>query len=485
MQLDQDVCYRALQARDARFDGRFFVAVRSTGIYCRPVCPARTPRRENCLFVACAAAAQEAGFRPCLRCRPEASPGTPAWLGTSASVSRALRLIGDGALDSGSVDELATRVGMGGRHLRRLFLEHLGASPISIAQTRRVAFAKKLLDETELSMAEIAYSSGFSSVRRFNDAVRRAYDRTPTELRRRAPARPDAGLTLQLPYRPPYPWRSVLGFLAARATPGVEGVAGDRYWRTFRRGESQGWIEVTPQARGHGLRVRIRHSGPLLLIQLVEQLRALFDLTADPREIATQLRRDPRLRAVLRAIPGVRVPGAWEGFELAVRAILGQQVSVAAATTLAGRLARAVGEDLPQDLQAAPGQPGPRLIFPDAAAVASADLSRIGLTGARIRAIRALAEAVAAGELRLAPSPDPQATIEQLLALPGVGPWTASYIAMRALREPDAFPTTDLGLLRALAISPAELADAAEAWRPWRAYAAMLLWQGSTQRAAA
>jgi AraC family transcriptional regulator of adaptative response / DNA-3-methyladenine glycosylase II len=479
MQLDPDICYRALQTRDPRFDGRFFVAVRSTGVYCRPICPARTPRRENCRFVACAAAAQDAGFRPCLRCRPESSPGTPAWLGTSASVSRALALIGNGALDAGNVDHLAARLGIGGRHLRRLFLEHLGAPPIAIAQTRRVLFAKKLLDETSMPMAELAFSAGFSSVRRFNDAVRRAYGRTPSELRRRKSAQSDEGLAIQLPYRPPYPWRAVLAFLGARATRGVEGVDERRYWRTFQLGDSRGWLEVAPAPRGNALLARIHYTGPLLAIQLVEKLRAVFDLTADPAVITSQLRRDARLHGALSAVPGVRVPGAWDGFELAVRAILGQQVSVAAATTLAGRLADALGEELPVEREPGVSGAGPARLFPGPERVAEADLSRIGLTGARRGAIRALAEAVASGRLRLETGPDPETTLEQLLALPGIGPWTASYIAMRALREPDAFPATDLGLRRALDISAPALTDAAEAWRPWRAYAAMALWQGA------
>jgi AraC family transcriptional regulator of adaptative response / DNA-3-methyladenine glycosylase II len=478
MQLDPDVCYRALKSRDARFDGRFFTAVRSTGVYCRPVCPARTPRRENCLFLPCAAAAQEAGFRPCLRCRPEASPGTPAWLGTSATVSRALRLIGDGALDGGSVEDLAGRLGIGARHLRRLFLEHLGATPVAIAQTRRVLFAKKLLDETPLPMAQIAYAAGFSSVRRFNDAVRRTYGRAPRELRRRPTpdASGDRGLVLHLAYRPPYPWQTVLSYLGARATRGVEQIEGARYRRSFRLADSAGWLEVWAVPERNELRARIHHAGDLILIRLVERLRAIFDLEADPQEIACGLRHDRDLRRALRCLPGVRLPGAWDGFEVAVRAILGQQVTVAGATTLAGRLAETFGEKLSADLQ--PPEGGPGLLFPTPEALAEADLSPIGLTGARERAIRALAEAVASGRLCLAPTPEPAACFDDLLALPGIGPWTAEYIAMRALREPDAFPATDLGLRRALDLTTPALSERAESWRPWRSYAAMLLWQG-------
>jgi AraC family transcriptional regulator of adaptative response / DNA-3-methyladenine glycosylase II len=477
MQLDPAICYRALQSRDARFDGRFFTAVRSTGVYCRPVCPARTPRRENCVFLPCAAAAQEAGYRPCLRCRPEASPGTPAWLGTSATVSRALRLIGDGALDAEGVDALAGRLGIGARHLRRLFLEHLGATPVAIAQNRRVLFAKKLIDETALPMAQIAHAAGFASLRRFNDAVLHTYGRAPRDLRRRAAPDARAGVTrLHLAYRPPYPWRAVLDFLSARATRGVEQVTGDVYRRSFRHGDTAGWLEVAAVPGRNELRAWIHHARPLVLIRLAQRLRAVFDLEADPEEISRSLGGDPVLRRGLRRLPGVRVPGAWDGFELAVRAILGQQVSVTAASTLAGRLAAAFGEALPAD--AAPADGGPALLFPTPASLAGADLRAIGLTGARAHAVRSLAEAVAAGRLLLEPSPDPSATVAQLTALPGIGPWTAEYVAMRALREPDAFPATDLGLRRALGVSSAELARRAERWRPWRGYAAMLLWQG-------
>jgi AraC family transcriptional regulator of adaptative response / DNA-3-methyladenine glycosylase II len=476
MQLDPAVCYRALQSRDARFDGRFFTAVRSTGVYCRPVCPARTPRRENCVFLPCAAAAQAAGYRPCLRCRPEASPGTPAWLGTSATVSRALRLIADGALDADGVDALAGRLGIGARHLRRLFLEHLGATPIAIAQNRRVLFAKKLIDETTLPMAEIALAAGFASVRRFNDAVRHTYGRPPRELRRRSAAAAPVGVTrLHLAYRPPYPWRAVLAFLAARATRGVEQVTGDAYRRSFRLGDTAGWLEVRAAPGRNELVASIHHASPLVLIRVTQRLRAIFDLEADPEEITRSLGADPALRGALRALPGVRLPGAWDGFELAVRAILGQQVSVAAATTLAGRVAATFGEKLP--LEAAPADGEPDLLFPTPEVLAEADLRAIGLTGARERAVRGLAEAVASGRLALEPSADPQGTLAQLTALPGVGPWTAEYVAMRALREPDAFPVTDLGLRRALDASAAELARRAECWRPWRAYAAILLWQ--------
>jgi len=480
VQLDATACYRAMRARDARFDGRFFVAVRTTGIYCRPICPAPLPRRENCTFVPCAAAAEEAGYRPCLRCRPEASPGTPAWLGSSATVTRALRLIEAGALDAAGVDALAGKLGVGDRHLRRLFARHLGASPQAVAATRRSHFAKQLIDQTTLPMAEIAFAAGFASVRRFNDAIRGVYGRPPRALRRAAHGGRGANgacLELRLAYRPPYAWEDLLAFLAARAIPGVECVAGGAYRRSFRQGTAVGWVDVSPLAPAHQLRVRIHVDGALRLIDLARRLRALFDLGAAPDAIGASLRDDRALSAALRAAPGVRVPGALDGFELAVRAILGQQVSVAAATRLAGRLALRFGAPLP-DLGAEPGDGAtPTHEFPSAERLADADVASIGLPRVRAGAIRALARAVATGALALDPDADPDAVRETLVSLPGVGAWTADYVAMRALREPDAFPSGDLGLRRALGVGAAELARRAESWRPWRAYAAMLLWQ--------
>jgi AraC family transcriptional regulator of adaptative response / DNA-3-methyladenine glycosylase II len=492
MNLDPEICYRALRTRDARFDGRFFTGVRSTGVYCRPVCPARTPRKENCSFFPCAAAAREAGFRPCLRCRPEASPGTPAWLGTSTTVTRALRLISEGGLDHGRVDDLAARLGVGDRHLRRLFLEHLGATPTAVAQTRRVLFAKKLIDETDLSMGEIAHSAGFSSVRRFNAVLRETYGRAPRELRRgRNPDGSGTGseITLRLPFRPPFDWASVAAFLAPRATPGVEEASPDFYRRTVRIDGVRGVIAVRPVEGESWLAVRIALSGPALLIDVAERARMIFDLGADPEPIASHLRRDRRIARVLRKVPGVRVPGAWDGFELAVRAILGQQVSVRGATTLAGRIVAKYGDPLDVDgssLRSRLGTDGLHLLFPGPERLAAADLTTSGLPRARARAISTLASSVASGEIRLDGTGDPDATMAQLTDLPGVGEWTAQYIAMRALREPDAFPATDLGLRRALGNGkgPApggRVREQAEAWRPWRAYAAMALWMAASK----
>jgi len=481
VELDPEACYRALSTRDRRFDGRFFTGVRSTGIYCRPICPAPTPRRENCVFLACAAAAEMAGFRPCLRCRPEASPGTPAWLGTSATVSRALRLIGDGALDDGGVPELAARLGIGERHLRRLFLAHLGATPLAVASTRRVLFARRLLDETALPVAQVALASGFASVRRFNEAMRAAFRTTPSALRRgRAAAAAGSDLLLRLPYRPPFPWAALLAFLAPRCVAGVEEVDGDAYRRSFEVAGAQGVVEVRPVELRDQLLARIRLAEPAPLIRIAERLRNLFDLGADPAAIEPALRQGRRLARRLAALPGVRVPGSFDGFELAVRAILGQQVSVAAATALAGRLAAHYGA--PLRVAAWPGS-SLRRVFPAPASLAGLDARRAGLPRARAGAIQALARAVEAGRLALDGSRELDDSVRELSALPGIGEWTAQVVAMRALREPDAFPAGDLGLRRALGsdgrpATPAQVRALAEAWRPWRAYAAALLWMG-------
>ncbi|HEY7378258.1 MAG TPA: AlkA N-terminal domain-containing protein [Steroidobacteraceae bacterium] len=482
--LDRRALDRARISRDRRFDGKFFVAVTSTGIYCRPVCPARTCRNSNVRYYATAAAAAEAGFRPCLRCRPEAAPGTPAWLGTSAVVRRALRMIHEGALDDTSVEGLAERIGVGARHLHRLFVQHVGASPIAVAQTRRLHFAKRLLDETELPITQIALAAGFGSLRRFNDAFQGAYRRAPRELRRRHVGETARGdeVMLRLAFRPPYDWAQLHGFLAARALPGIERVDSQGYARTVRTDAGHALISVRSLQDEHALELRVRGAEPAALFQLSSAARRTFDLSADPARIAAALKSDRLLGPLLRRRPGLRIPGAWDPFECAVRAVLGQQVTVAAGRTFAARLVERSGERIDD------GSDGLTHLFPTPAALADADLRSIGLTTARARALRGLSRAVDAGHV------DFTATVEEVTArlaqLPGLGEWTAQYIALRGLGEPDAFPAADLVLRRMAAaggtpLTARELDTHAQAWRPWRGYAVLHLWTAAAERRAA
>ena len=491
MELDHDACYRALSTRDARFDGRFFAAVRTTGIYCRPICPARTPKSENVTFYPSASGAQEAGFRPCLRCRPESSPDLAAWRGTSNTVARALALIGEGALDEEAVDGLAGRLGVGERQLRRLFKRHLGASPIAVAQTRRVLFAKQLIVETAMPMAEIALASGFGSIRRFNATFQALYQRPPRELRRAGLATAEQtaaeGITLMLPYAPPYDWEAMIGFLAARAITGIETVDADRrYRRSIALDGAQGTISVEPDGRAPALRVTIRFPRIASLAAIVRRVRRIFDLSADPLAIAQDLGCDPLLAPLVARRPGLRVPGAWDGFELAIRAVLGQQVTVTAAAKLAGKLVAAYGDPLP------PGHgDGLTHTFPAPERIAAADLRSLGMPAARAQALASMAGAAAADPRLFSRTQSLDDAVAKLRALRGIGEWTAQYIAMRVLREPDAFPAQDIGLMRALAAPGGERPSAvallarAEAWRPWRAYAAQHLWTADAATRAA
>jgi AraC family transcriptional regulator of adaptative response / DNA-3-methyladenine glycosylase II len=479
MLFDREVCYQALRSRDRRFDGRFFVAVRTTGIYCRPICPAPTAKMKNVEFYACAAAAEAAGFRPCRRCRPETAPGTPAWIGSSAVVARALRLIREGALDAGDIENLALRMGIGARQLRRLFEKHLGAAPIAIARARRVHFARILIDQSRLPVTAIAFAAGFRSVRQFNHAVRATFGASPRALRSRRGGTPPAAdpLTLRIPYRPPLDWAGLLAFLSVRGTPGVEVVRDGCYRRTVAIDGAAGAITVEPLPGEPTVLLRIQLAGCAGVLEIVERVRRLFDLDADPLQIASDLGRSRPLRALVKAAPGMRVPGAWDPFEIAVRAILGQQITVRAATTLSGRLAAAFGD--PIDCG-----DGLTRLFPRADVLAEADLSGIGLPRARAATLRALASAVARGEPVLDASRGYEAVVERLCEIPGIGAWTAQYIAMRALGEPDAFPAGDLGVRKALAngagpLSAAAVERLAEPWRPWRAYAVMHLWCGA------
>lgn len=472
--LDPDICFRALRSRDARFDGRFFIAVRTTGIYCRPICPARAAKRENLVFFAHAAAAEDAGYRPCLRCRPDAAPSTPTWSGTKAVVSRALRLIGEGALDSGDVDELGSRVGLGARHLRRLFLRHLGATPIAIAQTRRLHLARTLIHSTRLPLSDVAFGSGFGSLRRFNAAFRAAYGIPPTSLRKKGgcPA-PSANIELRLAYRPPYDWAGLLGFLRPRAIAGVERVGQDEYARTIVIGDEWGIIRVRHAPRGQHLLLSIPLSLSASIHRIAERVSRMFDVAADPDVIASQLGRDRLMAPIVARHPGLRMPGCWDRFELAVRAVAGQQITVAAATKILGRIASTWGTGVES------GDPELTTLFPTPATLAQVELS--GMPAARARTLRELARVVAAGSDCLQTGASLEISMARLVALPGIGPWTANYIAMRALGEPDAFPAGDVALRRAAGkgslVPEAELLRRAERWRPWRAYATIYLWR--------
>lgn len=486
MDLDQDACYRAVATRDARFDGRFFGGVKTTGIYCRPVCPATTPKRQNMTFYPTAAAAEEAGFRPCLRCRPETAPDVGAWRGSSNTVNRALALIELGALDDGKdVAALADRLGVGERQLRRLFRQHLGASPVSVAQTRRVHLAKQLLHETRLPMAEIALAAGFGSIRRFNETFQELFGKPPSALRRETAedisAGPEGEVTLKLRYRAPYDWYAMLGFLAARAITGMELVETGTYARVIDLDGAIGAVRVS-QAQGEdALIAQVRFPKLSSLPTIIARLRRVFDLSADPQAINAHLSQDPALAPLIAARPGLRAPGGWDGFELAVRAILGQQVTVGAAIALAGKLVAAYGEPAPLS---ATGDARLTHAFPRPERLAKTEIT-LGMPGARVKALTGLAAAVAEDPNILGIGRSLDEAVARLKALPGVGEWTAQYIALRGMREPDAFPAADVGLMRALADedgkrpNAAELLERAEAWRPWRAYAAQHLWAAS------
>ncbi len=480
--LQSEIYERARLARDPRFDGQFFIGVNTTGIYCRPICPAVSPKRENIAFFPSAAAAGEAGFRPCLRCRPECAPGTPAWTGTSTTVRRGLRLISGGALDDGNVEQLADRLGVTSRHLRRLFGRHLGASPLAIASTQRLHFAKRLIDETAMPMSLIAEAAGYGSVRRFNDSMKANYDRTPRELRRSSSRRQvivdAATLSVRLAYRKPFEWNRLLQFFALRATPGVESASGNRYRRTACLNGSHAIVELQPDGTDSHLSLTLYGVATASLFETVQRCRELFDLDAPVADISAVLERDRVLAGLLRKQPGVRVPGSWDGFELTVRAILGQQVSVKAATTLAGRVASGYGEalTLPDGVE----QGELTRIFPTADRLLRARLEKCGIIRARADTIRTVARAVTRGDLVFDASQDPDEFCESLKSIKGIGDWTAQYVAMRCLKNPDAFPASDLGLIKAIErpqrTTPAKLLARAEEWRPWRAYAALLLW---------
>lgn len=475
--LDPAVCERARLARDARFDGLFYTAVKTTGIYCRPVCPAPAPKPRNVEYFSTAAAAAAAGYRPCLRCRPERAPGAPAHRVGSELVAGALRLIEHGLLDDAPVAELAARVGVGERHLRRLFADELGAGPLDVAATRRLLFAKQLLSETALPITQIAGAAGYASLRRFNAAFLAAYGKAPRDFRR-ADAEARGELVLRLPYRAPYDFDAMLAFFARRAIPGVEAVDATSYRRSIAVDGEPGWFEVTQRIGDDALSLRVSIARPSLLGPLVARVRRQFDVDAEPGAIAAVLSRSALLAPLVATYPGQRLPGAWDGFELAVRGILGQQISVAAARTFASRIVAAHGTPLGER-----GTAGVDALFPTPAQLADAPLEAIGLPRARAATIRGLAAACLDGRVGFEPEQTLATFVERFCALPGIGAWTAHYIAMRALSQPDAFPAGDLILRRVAggdaALSERALETSSQDWRPWRAYAVMLLWRSA------
>ncbi|HYO57947.1 AlkA N-terminal domain-containing protein [Archangium sp.] len=480
--LEAETCYRALSARDRRFDGLFFVGVSTTGIYCRPVCTARTPRRERCAFYRTAAEAEHAGFRACLLCRPELAPGSAPVDSVPRLVAAAVSRIEGGFLNESSIDDLASELGVTSRHLRRALEAELGVSPVELAQSRRLALAKQLLQDTPLPLAEVAFASGFQSVRRFNALFQSRFGRPPSALRRESDeAVGSRSLVLRLDYRPPLDWEQQLLFLRGRAIPGVEHAGDSEYRRTVRLGGQTGWLAVRHDPKRPALLAEISLSLAGVLMPVAARLRALFDLDARPEVIAECLGRDALLARHVQAHPGLRVLGAFDPFEMTVRAILGQQVSVRAATTLSGRLVARFGEpvDSPH-VEASRLFPAPETL----AAATEDDVAALGLPGARARSLLAVARAVAEGSVRLDRHADVDETMAALEALPGIGAWTAHYVAMRALRWPDAFPASDLGIRKALGgVTAKAAAGRAEAWRPWRSYAAVHLWTSLSEGA--
>jgi len=467
---DRETCYQALRARDARFDGLFFVAVRTTKIYCRNVCRAKLPRLENCTFYPNAARAEADGYRPCLRCRPELAPGHAPVDSANRLAIVALNRIEDGALTDGSLEELASEMGISSRHLRRVVEAEFGVSPLQLAQTQRLLLAKRLLTDTRLPVTEVAFAVGFSSVRRFNATFRDKYSLSPTDLRKKGTASAvRESLCCELAYRPPYDWHSMLNFLRARACPGVELVVDGQYIRTAVFGDHKGWLLVEHNQSKQVLQLTISMTLAPALLQCLARVKRLFDLQTNVSCIETQLG-DLSVR-----FPGLRVPGAFDGFEVAVRAILGQQVSVKAATSLAGRLAQRLGTPVSTPFE------GLTHLHPTAEQLASRqveDFDKLGIMPPRIISLISLSRLVAAGAVSLQPGTDVEKAKTLLKALPGVGDWTAEYIAMRALSWPDAFPHSDLGIKKALRSENAgEILRLSEKWKPWRAYAAMHLWK--------
>ncbi|MEO3743796.1 AlkA N-terminal domain-containing protein [Plantactinospora sp. B5E13] len=495
MEWDFERCYRAVDSRDPRFDGWFYTGVFSTGIYCRPSCPAVTPKRENVRFFPSAAAAQRAGLRACRRCRPDAAPGSPDWNTRADVVGRAMRLIGDGVVDREGVPGLAGRLGYTERHLHRMLVAEVGAGPLALARAQRAQTARILIETTGLGLAEIAFAAGFGSVRQFNETIREVYAVSPSELRagrtrQRGGTSPNpdpsgtvGAINLRLAYRPPLHADALLEFLALRAVPGVEKVTGGTYRRGLRLPHGPATVALTPLP-GH-VAAELRLADVRDLAPAVARCRRLLDLDADPDAVDGLLGADPALAEAVAKEPGVRVPRAVDGFEMAVRAIVGQQISVAGARTTLARLVAAASATPDEEDGAGEedGAPEPALRpFPSAAQILALPDSAFGMPASRRATIRAVAGAVAAGDLDLDPGTDRAELVRRLVALPGIGPWTAGYVALRALGDPDVFLATDLGVRHGAAAlglpsTPTTLDAYAERWRPWRSYAVIRLWR--------
>jgi AraC family transcriptional regulator of adaptative response / DNA-3-methyladenine glycosylase II len=456
--------YRAHLAKDSRFDGKFFVAVKTTKIYCRPICPAKKAKLENLEFYIHAYQAEAAGYRPCLRCRPETAPGSAAWIGTSATVRRALRIMENSALTELSINNLATKLGIGERWLRELFQQQLGASPQTILLAKKLDIAKNLLENSTLSITDIAFSSGFQSVRRFNDAFKIKFKRTPSDFR--GSPWVDNQYKIQLNFRPPYNWNQLINFFGGRAIDEMELIEDSSYQRLFTLGETNGWFKASKRELNQ-IEVEFKLVEPANIIEFVTRLKNIFDLDADPMAIEGALLEDKQLTPYLTNTQGLRIPGCWDGFELAVRAIVGQMISVKGARTILRKLVRHCGAKQFLDETLALTH-----FFPTPKEILDADLTHIGLPNSKIASIRTLSQEVSDRNIILDGTADYEETCRKLLAIKGIGPWTVEYIAMRALRNPNAFPETDLELqkkIQSLQLTPSQ-------WLPWRAYAAVLLW---------
>lgn len=477
---DFDTCYKALRSRDSRFDGWFYAGVTSTGIYCRPSCPANPPKRENLEFYPTAAAAQGAGFRACRRCRPDASPGSPEWNLRGDLVARAMRLIADGIVDREGVSGLARRLHFSERHLHRQLVAEVGAGSQALARAQRAQTARILIETTSLRMSDVAFAAGFASVRQFNDTIREVFAESPSGLRKKKSRGEElpGTITLRLPYRTPLDADSLLAFLGERAVPGIEEFTGGTYRRSLQLHHSVAIAEYSA-AQDH-IRLVLRLGDLRDLAVAIGRSRRMLDLDADPTAIAATLSADRSLAPLVRTNPGLRVPGSADPNEVAMRAVLGQQVTVAGARTLAGRLVQRFGKPLTA--------PDGNLThcFPDPAVIADSDLTGLGMPGARMNTLRSLAGALASGDIDLNPGADRDEVAARLSAIKGIGPWTTAYVAMRALKDPDAFPGGDLGVLHALQrlglSEKSAVSEAAERWRPWRAYAVQHLWSSLAEQ---